>query len=58
MCDEREDSFIEKNSIAEFEMLEQACFQEEATTERISRGKKVLEGKVKTSKATISPSIG
>ena len=26
MCDDREDSFCEKNSIAEFEMLEKECF--------------------------------
>lgn len=29
MCDDREDSFCEKNSIAEFEMLEKECFQDE-----------------------------
>jgi hypothetical protein len=27
--DDREDSFAEKNSIAEFEMLEKECFKEE-----------------------------
>ena len=26
MYDDREDSFVEKNSIAEFEMLEKECF--------------------------------
>ena len=29
MCDEREDSFCEKNSIAEFEMLEKECFEDD-----------------------------
>lgn len=29
MCDDPEDSFCEKNSIAEFEMLEKECFQDE-----------------------------
>ena len=29
MCDDREDSFCEKNSIAEFEMLEKECFEDD-----------------------------
>jgi len=41
MCDEREDSFIEKNSIAEFEMLEKECFQDEAASKPINLSKQM-----------------
>jgi len=31
-CDDREDSFCDKNSIAEFEMLEMECFKDDDDT--------------------------
>lgn len=54
MYDEREDSIIEKNSIAEFEQLEKECFQEEAATKHINLSKQTpLGAKGKTRKSQL-----
>ena len=44
MCEDQEDSFMDKNSIAEFELLEKECFTEDTAHTQKSAGTGTVKG--------------